>query len=90
MGPKNRAYETTKGKEVNPELHRNEIRHKLHAEIERHRAALESPNRPSSERDHLLSMIEGQTELGFRLGLLTRRESDELFVCARDTRQAAD
>jgi hypothetical protein len=56
---------------------------KLHAEIGRHLSALERESVPVM-RERLLSIIEGQSELGYRLGILTRAEADSIVVSSRE------
>ncbi|WP_313313567.1 hypothetical protein [Stutzerimonas nitrititolerans] len=56
---------------------------KLHAEIGRHLSKLEGETVPVM-RERLLSIIEGQSELGYRLGILTRAEADSIVVSSRE------
>lgn len=55
----------------------------LHAEIGRHLRKLERETVPAM-RERLLSIIEGQSELGYRLGILTRAEADSIMVSSRE------
>ena len=56
---------------------------KLHAEIGRHLSRLERETVPAM-RERLLSIIEGQSKLGYRLGILTRAEADSIMVNSRE------
>lgn len=61
----------------------SELITKLHAEIGRHLSKLERETVPAM-RERLLSIIEGQSELGYRLGILTRAEADSIMVSSRE------
>ncbi|MEW6310567.1 MAG: hypothetical protein AB1532_06500 [Pseudomonadota bacterium] len=56
---------------------------KLHAEVGRHLSKLEREAVPAM-REYLLGIIEGQSELGYRLGILTRAEADSIMVSSRE------
>ncbi|WP_394234474.1 hypothetical protein [Pseudomonas anguilliseptica] len=56
---------------------------KLHAEIGRHLSKLERETVPVM-RERLLNIIDGQSELGYRLGILTRAEADSIVVGSRE------
>lgn len=56
---------------------------KLHTEIGRHLSKLERETVPAM-REYLLGIIEGQSELGYRLGILTRAEADSVMVSSRE------
>jgi hypothetical protein len=61
----------------------SEMLTKLHAEIARHMSRLESESIPA-RRERLLGIVEGQSELGYRLGILTRAEADSILVGSRE------
>lgn len=56
---------------------------KLHVEVGRHLNKLERETVPAM-REYLLGIIEGQSELGYRLGILTRAEADSIMVSSHE------